>query len=88
MKIYAFNNKIYTYKGYKFYIDDNTIIIEDPEGYSEYVEELPANLISNSEVRKAIYLAYTNFGDTYIDTILDILREQASDKTLSLIEDL
>ena len=53
-----------------------------------YVEELPAKLISNSEVRKAIYLAYTNFEDTYIDTILDILREQASDKTLALVEDL
>ena len=86
MKIYTSNNREYTYKDCKFYIDAGSIVIEDNSGYSEYVDELPITLISKPVVRKAIYLAYKNFGDTYVGTICNILKEQASLDDLNSIE--
>ena len=86
MKIYASNNEEYTYKDCKFYIDAGAIVIEDDNGYSEYIDELPPILITKSIIRKAIYLAFKNFGDTDISTVCHILREQASFEALNSIE--
>ena len=79
---------MYTYKGYKFYLEDGTIVIEAPDadGAGEYIEEVPTALIHIASVRKAIYLAYVNFGDVYVDTIYRLIREQASNKDLIKIE--
>lgn len=79
---------MYTYKGYKFYLEDDAIIIEAPNADSagEYIEEVPTALIHIASVRKAIYLAYVNFGDVYVGTIYRIIREQASNKDLIKIE--
>ena len=79
---------MYTYKGYKFYLEDGTIVIEAPgaDGAGEYIEEVPTTLIHIASVRKAIYFAYVNFGDVYVGTIYKLIREQASNKDLIKIE--
>ena len=79
---------MYTYKGYKFYLENDVIVIEasDEDGAGEYIEEVPIALIHIASVRKAIYLAYVNFGDIYVGTIYKIIREQAPNKDLLKIE--
>lgn len=79
---------MYTYKGFKFYVEDNAIIIEAPnsDGAGDILDEIPVELIKFSVVRKAIYLAYTNFGDENCDTIYRIIHEQASIDDANKIE--
>jgi len=75
------DGKVYTYKGCSIYAENGSIYIED-----ELVDEIPPSLLSNKAVREAIYLAYTNFGDTWVGTIYRIIRERASFKDLDKIE--
>ena len=80
------DKKVYTSHGFKFYVENSCIILEDPDGESIYIDDIPACLITNPSVRNAIYLAYNNFGDVDLDIVSSILREQASMDTLIKID--
>ena len=79
-------SKEYTSHGFKFYVENSCIILEDPNGESIYIDDIPACLISNPSVRDAIYLAYNNFGNADLDTVSSILQERASMDTLIKID--
>lgn len=85
--------KSYTYRGYRFYVANNgmydSIFIENPDyDDTEFVDELPAELIRFSSVRHAIYNAYVNLGDMWIGTICRMLQSDAPLKQLMAIENI